>query len=235
MILEAWRNAPNGQRIGFAVGLLSLIAAVITIFTFMTNKTLPEVVAQPAPSASSSSPIYTPTPTPSSASAPESGIVTPSVKAASQTKADPTREGLLLEDAVGLEKCDQGNISGPPWEAQPMIFNEIKYKNGIGCKLYGAQAGTVDFLRPSWAGRLWITAGVPDDSRDSTPQIEVTISNVVSGEVLHEQEVRIGEPVIAELAVTDHMRVRVSMKVMTEDKYLRLNGGLFGFTGEWRP
>lgn len=233
-MLGAWRNAPNGKRIGFVVGLLGAVAAVITIFTFMTNKTLPEVVAPPAPSASSSSPIDTPIPAPSSASPPASGIVTPSVDATAHTKADPTREGLLLDDAVGLEKCDRGNLSGPAWETQPLIFNEIKYKNGIGCQIYGAQAGSVDFLRPSWAGKLWIVAGVPDDSRDSTPQIEVTISNVVSGELLHEQEVRIGEPVIAELAVRDHMRVRVSMKVVADSKYLRLNDGLFGFAGEWR-
>lgn len=236
-MLDTWRNAPPGRKIGL-VGVLGAIAAAITIFTFMTNKTFPEVVAAPTPSPSLSSPNSTPSPTADFGSATSRPSASETSATATPAKpADPVPEELVHEDAVGFERCMRDTTLSSTWKAQPLVFNQIKYKNGIGCALIlnGTTEGSVDFLRPTWAGTLWITAGVPDDSSNSTPRIKVTITDVISNEVLHQQEARIGEPAIMDLAASDHTRIRISMEVLDGEGFNSFSGkGIIGFAGEWR-
>lgn len=146
----------------------------------------------------------------------------------------PRTEVLDLRDGVADQSCKWVNNTGYSFRSTTVTpFNTVDYGSGMGCQIVrGDAVGWVDFLRPEWASRLQIVAGVPDDSPNSDVRVEVVVTSVANGVVLARQESRLGNPLNVDLNVSGQSRVRVEVRGLGAPVGLSPTGA-FAFAGKW--
>lgn len=214
---EKWKNR---LRIPGVV-LLVIVVVLIAAQAMLSEWAVAPNPATPAGAISASAA----TTTSGSAHLEASSSVTPTAgSTVPQTPASPVRQELLLKDAVEKE-CSL-------WDQDPIAIAGESYDDGISTSFYRpGDSCWVDFLRPHWAQILEISAGVLDNSPSAAHQIQVTILDSVTNEIVLEEAVSLGQPIGESLYIADRLRIRIRMTVVNGPDF---DKGTFGFSGEWR-
>lgn len=227
-----WKNEGPLRLIAVIIAALTLIA---TVAQCQGNNTRQQPEVAPAITTS-----HVTSATPATSSSQESSSMQPTTPSTSATpvatpSAAPSRQEITLAQAVGEERCKWPGNTGYSWRPEQIQLAGQLYSNGIACKVSRQpQSGYVDFLRPDWANRLQIVAGVSDDSENTTYQVQVTVEDAVTNEILLSEVTSLNNPVIQEVEVTDRLRLRVRGTVVAREEASSGNSQ-FGFAGEWLP